>query len=165
MKKIFSLISILTLLLVGAKKKPIDLVELTIINRSGLEIAIQLRGRDREYTNFADKLKGEIYYLKVPKGDRTTPTIKRFEIENNTYVMQLYFLSTYDPVYGFKCPVPAPNILRAERNIRVMVLPCDETPCGKAIGEPTMWKYLPYPLQTKILPPFYNPYWKNRMIY
>jgi len=62
-------------------------------------------------------------------------------------------------------PGPAPNILRAERNIRVVVLPCDEYPCGKAIGEPTMWKYLPYPLQDKKLLPLLNPYWKTRMIY
>lgn len=165
MKKILTLLSLLSLLLIGAKKQPIDLVELTIINKSGLEIAISLKGNDREYVNIADQLKGEIYYLTIPEGDRDVPTVKSFEIENNTYGMQLYYRSTYDPVYGFKCPVPAPNILRAERNIRVVVLPCDEYPCGKGIGEPTMWKYLPYPLQDKTLLPFLNPYWKTRMIY
>jgi len=165
MKKILTLLSLLSLLLIGAKKQPIELVEITIINKSGLEIAIQLKGNDREYTNFADQLKGELYYLTVPEGDKVTPAIKTFEIENNTYGMQLYYLSTYDPVYGFKCPVPAPNVLRAERNIRIVVLPCDEYPCGKAIGEPSMWKYLPYPLKDKTLLRILNPYWKTRLIY
>jgi hypothetical protein len=166
MKKILYLIPLLTLLLIGAKK-PIDLVEFTIINKSGSDIAISLKGKDQVCINKCDTHKGEIYYLSVPSGENETPAIKRFEIEMNTYGMQLYYIQTWDPVYGFKCPIPKPNSMMANRNIRLTVLPCDQTPMGrtmgKAIGEPTMWKYLPFPI-TKLLP-FLNIYWKTRFIY
>jgi hypothetical protein len=162
MKKIIYLIPVLTLLLIGAKK-PIDLVEFTIINKSGSDIAVSLKGKDWICINKCDSLKGEIYYLTVPSGDNETPSVKRFEIEKNTYGMQLYYIQTWDPVYGFKCPTPKPNALVAMRNLRLAVLPCDQTPNCKGIGEPSMWKYLPYPV-SKLLP-FLNPYWKNRLIY
>ncbi len=44
-KKILYLLPLLTLLLLGAKK-PIDRIEFTIINKSGREIAISLKGKD-----------------------------------------------------------------------------------------------------------------------
>jgi hypothetical protein len=163
-KKILYLLPLLTLLLIGAKK-PIDVIELTIINKAGRDIAISLKGKDWVCYNKCDTRKGEIYYLTVPAGINDTPSIKSFEIEKNTYGMQLYYIQTWDPVYGLKCPIPSPNSLAANRNLRVTVLPCDETPnaCNKAAGEPTMWKYLPYPVAK--LNPFLNPYWKSRLIY
>jgi hypothetical protein len=166
LKKIRYLLPLLTLLLIGAKK-PLDPVEFTIINKAGRDIAISLKGKDRVCANKCDTWKGEIYYLTVPTGNKDGPSSKTFEIEMNTYGMQLYYLQTWDPVYGLKCPIPAPNTLMAHRNIRLTVLPCDQIPMGrtlgKAIGEPTMWKYLPFPI-AKLLP-FLNPYWKFRMIY
>jgi hypothetical protein len=163
-KKILYLLPLLTLLLIGAKK-PIDTIEFTIINKAGRDIAVSLKGKDQVCYNQCDTRKGEIYYLTVPAGINDTPSIKSFEIEKNTYGMQLYYIQTWDPVYGLKCPTPAPNSLAANRNLRLTVLPCDQTPnyCGKAIGEPTMWKYLPYPV--KKLTPFLNSYWKTRLIY
>ena len=164
MKKILYLLPLLTLLLIGAKK-PIATIEFTIINKAGRDIAVSLKGQDQICCNKSDVRKGEIYYLTVPSGDSDTPSVKKFEIESNTYGMQLYYIQTWDPVYGLKCPTPSPNSLVANRNLRLTVLPCDQTPnrCGKAVGEPTMWKYLPYPV-TK-LTPFLNPYWKTRLIY
>lgn len=164
MKKLLYLIPLLSLLLIGAKK-PLDLIEFTIINKAGRDIAISLKGKDWPCLSECDVRKGEIYYLSVPAGDRDTPSVKRFEIEKNTYGMQLYYIQTWDPVYGLKCPIPAANSLVANRNIRLVVLPCDETPdmCGKAVGEPTMWKYIPYGISK--LNPFLNPYWKTRLIY
>jgi hypothetical protein len=159
MKKILTLISLLTLMLVGAKQ-PIALVELTIINKSEMDIAIQLKGQDKVCANKCDTIKGEFYYLSVPEGSREIPYRKTFEIEKDTYGMQLFFIQTYDPVYGFKCPTPAPNLLVARRNIRLVVLPCDEYP--NAVGEPSMWKYLPYPLDS---PNYFNLYWKSRLVY
>ena len=163
-KKLIYLLPLLVLLLIGAKK-PIDTIEFTIINKAGRDIAISLKGKDQVCFNQCDTRKGEIYYLTVPAGINDTPSIKSFEIEKNTYGMQLYYIQTWDPVYGLKCPTPAPNSLAANRNLRLTVLPCDQTPnyCGKAIGEPSMWKYLPYPV-TK-LTPFLNSYWKTRMVY
>jgi hypothetical protein len=164
MKKLFYIFPLLTLLLLGAKK-PIDLVEFTIINKSGRDIAISLKGKDWVCLNQCDNRKGEIYYLTVPSGDNETPSVKRFEIEKNTYAMQLYYIQTWDPVYGLKCPIPKPNAMMANRNIRLTVLPCDQTPnpCNRSVGEPTMWKYLPYPASK--LTPFMNLYWKTRLIY
>jgi hypothetical protein len=163
-KKILYLLPLLTLLLLGAKK-PIDLVEITIINKAGRDIAVSLKGKDWVCYNQCDTRKGEIYYLTVPSGSHDTPSVKSFEIEKNTYTMQLYYIQTWDPVYGLKCPIPSPNALAANRNLRVTVLPCDEAPnpCNKSIGEPTMWKYLPYPVAK--LAPFMNSYWKTRLIF
>src|SRR5512136_3419968 len=124
-KKILYLLPLLTLLLIGAKQ-PIDLVEFTIINKAGRDIAISLKGKDWPCINQCDTKKGEIYYLTIPAGDSDTPTVKRFEIEKNTYGMQLYYIQTWDPVYGFKCPIPNPNSLMAIRNLRLTVLPCDQ---------------------------------------
>jgi hypothetical protein len=163
-KSVYILLAVLVLVLTGAKK-PIDVIEFTIINKAGRDIAISLKGKDQVCFNKCDTRKGEIYYLTVPAGKNDTPSVKSFEIEKNTYGMQLYYIQTWDPVYGLKCPIPKPNALAANRNLRVTVLPCDETPnpCSKAIGEPTMWKYLPYPVPK--LAPFMNTYWKTRLIY
>lgn len=163
-KKILYLLPLLTLLLLGAKK-PIDRVEFTIINKSGRDIAISLKGKDWVCINECDTRKGEIYYLTVPSGDNDSPSVKKFEIEKNTYGMQLYYIQTWDPVYGLKCPIPKPNALIANRNIRLTVLPCDQTPnaCNKAIGEPTMWKFLPFGLSKPN--PALNLYWYTRLIY
>jgi hypothetical protein len=161
-KKILYLLPLLTLLLIGAKQ-PIDLVEFTIINKAGRDIAISLKGKDWPCISQCDTSKGEIYYLTVPAGDRDGPSVKTFEIEKNTYGMQLYYIQTWDPVYGFKCPIPAANALMATRNLRLTVLPCDQTPNCKGIGEPTMWKYLPYGLTTPNR--FLNLYWFTRLIY
>jgi hypothetical protein len=162
LKKILSLLPLLSLLLIGAQQTR-DRIEFTIINKSGRDIAISLKGKDWVCLNKCDTQKGAIYYLTVPTGDNDAPSSKTFEIVKNTYGMQLYYLQTWDPVYGLKCPIPKPNALIASRNLRLTVLPCDQVPNNKAIGEPTMWKYLPFPL-TK-LPIFLNPYWKLRYIY
>jgi hypothetical protein len=164
MKKILYLLPLLAFLSIGMKHGR-ESIQFTIVNKAGRDIAISLKGKDWPCVNQCDTSKGEIYYLSVPSGDKDTPSVKTFEIEKNTYGMQLYYIQTWDPVYGFKCPTPAPNALKAIRNIRLTVLPCDQTPdyCGKAIGEPTMWKYLPYGLSkpNRLL----NLYWYTRLIY
>ncbi len=164
MKKILYLLPILTLLLIGAKQPPRETIEFTIINKAERGIAISLKGQDWPCTNSCDTLKGQIYYLTVPAGTNESPSVKTFEIEKNTYGMQLYYIQTWDPVYGFKCPIPKPNALMAIRNLRLTVLPCDQSPkCPKAIGEPSMWKYLPFAAQTRSR--FLNKYWFTRLIY
>lgn len=162
MKRMLILISLFSLLLIGADR-PVDTIRLTIINKSGMEIAVQLRSKDTECANSKDIVRGEFYYLKVLEGDREEPTLKVFDIQKETYAMQLFYLETYDPVYGFKCATPLPNALIARRNIRLVVLPCSFVPSPKAVGEPSMRKYLPFPIKELAL--FYQKYWLTRLIY
>ncbi len=162
MKKIYALISLLALILIGADR-PTDTIRLTIINKSGMDIAIQLRSRDYECANSKDIVKGDFYYLTVLGGDREEPTVKAFDIQKNDYGMQLFYIQTYDPVYGYKCRMPAPNALVAARNLRLTVLPCDFTPSPKQIGEPSMFKYLPFPVKQYGI--IFQRYWLTRLVH
>jgi hypothetical protein len=166
MKKFMALIPIILLaLLLMAADDPVAMIRLTIVNKSDTDIAVQLVGRDHPCCNKADVDRGELYYLPVEEGSKEKPTIKAFDIEKNTYTMNLYYISTYDPVYGFKCDPTAPNPLVAGRNLRVVVLPCSAPPVNRpwTVGEPSMWKYLPFPVEALAIP--FNNYWKTRLIY
>ncbi len=162
MKKFLTILSLLTLLLIGADR-PVDTIRLTIINKSGMEIAIQLRSQDQECATSKDVIRGEFYYLSMLEGDQNVPAVKAFDIQKDIYGMQLFYLETYDPVYGFKCVTPTPNALIAQRNIRLVVLPCDFTMSPKQVGEPSMRKYIPYP--NKINAILYQKYWVTRLIH
>jgi hypothetical protein len=162
MKRILIFISLLSILLIGADR-PIDTIRLTIVNKSGMDIAIRLRSQDTEAINSKDVLKGEFYYLPVSEGGREEPTIKVFDIQKDTYVMQLLYVETYDPVYGYECTTPAPNALIARNNIRLVVLPCGFTPQPFAVGERTMRKYLPFPV--KAYAKLFQKYWLTRLVY
>jgi len=167
MKTMLPLLPVLLLaaLLLSAAGAPGDTIRLTIINKSETDIAVQLVGRDHPCCTEAGVDRGELYYLTVPEGSKGAPNVKSFAIEKNTYTMQLYYISTYDPVYGFKCDPTVPNSLGAERNLRVVVLPCNTLPRFRpgAVGEPTMWKYLPFPVEAASV--FLTDYWKSRLIY
>jgi hypothetical protein len=130
MKKVLLLTSILALMLVSAN--PAGLVRLTLINKSGMEIAIQLHSKTDDLS---------VYYLPVPAGDKINPAIQVYTILRDSYYMQLYYIETYDPVYGFKCYPQPPNTLIAVRNLRVTFLECDKLAPNP--GEPSMVKYLP----------------------
>jgi len=130
MKKALLITSILALFLVSAA--PVKLARLTVINKSGMEIAIQLRSMEDDLLT---------YYLRVPEGDKDHPYSMVFTIERDAYYMQLHYIETYDPVYGFKCTTQPPNQLVAFRNLRVVFLGCGEAPPNW--GEPSMVKYLP----------------------
>lgn len=160
MKKLLLWTAILTILLTGAKKSPTETVRLNIINKSNFEIAIQLNAKSQECVNQCGSSEGNFYYLRVPTGDRQTPAAKTFEIEKNTYTMQLFYLETYDPVYGYQCGSAQPNALVAGRNLRLVVLPCGEQPGN--VGEPGLRKYLPTTVKSKL---FFDQYWLTRLIY
>jgi len=134
MKKPLLFLCIMSLFLIGAKK-PIAVGRLTIINKSGMDIAIQL-------TNFKtdpeDKL---FYYLTVEAGENETPSVKTFIIEKDEYFFQLFYLETYDPVYGYKCDTQQPTKLIFFRNTRLTFLPCGFNACSP--GEPSMRKFAP----------------------
>jgi hypothetical protein len=175
MKKFIWLLPVLALFLMGGSD-PLELIRFTIINKSESDIAIQLNAIPKVCCNKADVDKGEFYYLPVEEGSKETPTVKIFHIAKNTYQMQLFYLSTYDPVYGYKCDPTVPNGLSAGRNLRLVVLPCNQLPTGpilnlgelrlptgRRVGEPSMWKYLPFPVPD--MARLFNQYWKDRFIY
>jgi len=175
MKKFIWLLPVLALFLMGGSD-PIELIRFTIINKSESDIAIQLNAVPKVCCNKADTVEGEFYYLPVEEGSKERPTVKVFMIAKDTYRMQLFYISTYDPVYGFKCEPTMPNMMSAARNLRLVVLPCNQLPTGpniilgelrlptgRRVGEPSMWKYLPFPVPDMAL--FFNNYWKTRYIY
>jgi hypothetical protein len=130
MNKRLTIIAILALALVSAA--PEELVRLTLINKSGMRIAVQLRSTEDELL---------VYYLPVEAGDKQNPTSRTYTIRKDSYVMQLHYIETYDPVYGFKCYPQPPNGLLAFRNLRVVFLECGQAPPNP--GERSMVKYLP----------------------
>ncbi len=163
MKKIIWLLPLLALLLIAGSEEPTDLIRLTVVNKSEREANIQLQAIPKVCCNKADVVQGEFYYLTVPKGDKFHPVTKTFTIAKDTYRMYVYYKQTYDPVYGFKCDPTVPNTLMAGRNMRLTLLPCGELPTRCAIGEPSMWKYIPYPVKEYSV--FFKEYWLNRLIY
>jgi hypothetical protein len=153
--KIRAWLMLLVLLIISADE-PVKLIKLTLINKAEIPVAVQLIGQsDNDY----------YYYLQVPEGDREDPQERTFTIASDYYNMQVYYVETYDPVYGFDCQPTMRNELRAVRNIRVVFLPCsltgmrfgdpDKTDLNgdgypdfqlPNFGEPSMRKYLPYPV-------------------
>lgn len=129
MKKALLIISIFSLLLIGAKD-PLGLIRFTVINKSEHEVAIRLEGIED------DEL---FYYLTIPEGDKDNPTIKIFTIQRDVYKMQVYYVATYDPVYGWPCPQPKSNNLIALKNLRINFGPCNEIPPN--VGVPWMMKF------------------------
>ena len=76
------MISLVGLILMSASSESIRLVRLTIVNKSGLDVEINLTGEEGE--NF--------YYLRVPEGDRSFPTEMMFTIIPDTYASLPYYV-------------------------------------------------------------------------
>ena len=129
MKRVLILTTLLTLLSMGASPAAAKLVRLTIVNKSGLPLEIKLTGENVE--NF--------YYLRIPAGDRVSPTEVEFTIARDTYQMQPYYIELWDPVYGASCGGAGSKTMLAFRSIRVTFLECDYTPRRK--GEPGVLKW------------------------
>ncbi len=157
MKKVLIIIAILALGLI-AGSEPYPTVRLTIINKSGMDVAVQLRAKPRPYSNCCGATDLKFYYLTVLEGTRDEPTSKDFFIERETYGMQVFYIETWDPVYGFECGSTTPNALIAGRNLRLTILPCDELP--RHLGERGFWKYIPFPVKD-----YYKRVWIARLIY
>lgn len=127
MKKALLLISLLSILLIGAGSRYTKLYRLMIINKSGMELALSLISEDGDY----------ICYLRVPKGDRTFPAEITFTIVPGTYTLKPYYIEPWDPLYGYSCQDPGGKKLIAVRNIRITFTDCNysprdgaEPPCG-----------------------------------
>jgi hypothetical protein len=116
MKRTLLVIALVSLLLSGAKR--LKLYRFTIINKAGMEIAVQLDG---------DEL-GQFYYLTIPTGDAASPAKRTFTLVPDTYAMQVYYLELWDPVYGASCNDAAAPALEVDRNLQMVFLECGVTP-------------------------------------
>ena len=128
MKKTLLAAALLALMLLGAAPyHGLKLTRLTVINKSGLPIEIQLIGSCED----------NWYYLRMSDGDRLFPTEQVFTIAPDEYKMQVFYIELWDPVYGYSC-APKSAAIDATRNLRVVVSECDWTP--PVPGEPSMVK-------------------------
>jgi hypothetical protein len=129
MNKRVLLVSLIALLLLGANPSPKALVRLTIVNKSGLEISVQLTSREDSTRT---------YYLTIQEGDKLVPTTQVYTIIPDNYSARIYFHEIWDPVYGFDCGSSGGSI-DARRNVRMTVLPC--TTHLRSHGEPSQLKF------------------------
>jgi len=127
-KRILYANAILALILLGAKLPPVKLVRLTIINKSGLDIEVELTG------SYYEEDENYHYFLRIPEGTRMSPTEKVFTILPDSYKMSVYYVELWDPVYGTKCGSMSNSSVDATHNIRVIVSECNWTPPNA--GEP-----------------------------
>lgn len=132
MKKLLVVLALFSIMLNASSK--IDLIKLTLINKSEMPIAVQMQGIYQE----------TFYYLNVESGSRIDPVIREFTIPRDAYNLQLYYIETYDPVYGFKCSASATQI-EILSNTRIVFLPCGEQPPNP--GERTLLKFWPFRLK------------------
>ena len=126
MRRNLLLISLMAILLMGAKGDPVR--RLTVINKSGVPLAISLIPPTRT----------RAYYLQVPAGDRRLPTETNFTIIVDEYRMRVFYLEENLSHTGFPCRPFQPGRLLMARNIQITVLECDRRPPTR--GEPGMYK-------------------------
>lgn len=126
MKKILLLSALFALLCLGAKKPLTPTVQFTIINELGMNIAVQLSATVKNCTENCDTPHSKFYYLSVPKGEEEWPTTRTYEIDKGNYGLQLYYLETYDPVYGYTCGGGGSLNLDATHYNVLTVKPCDK---------------------------------------
>jgi len=112
-------VTILALLLIAANQSYQHLVEITVINKSGLPVEMSLTGSNAE--NF--------YYLRIPKGDRDAPLEKTFTLLPDVYRATVYYIEPWDPVYGYDCSSKS-DTLNANHKLRVTILECTRTTRG-----------------------------------
>jgi hypothetical protein len=121
---------LLSLALMSASPLPMRKVRLTIINKSGLPMEYKLEGADDDF--------GFFYYLRVPEGDRISPTEKIFTIYEGEYTITAYYVELWDPVYGYSCGSSSKK-LYVYRNLRLVFVECGQSSCPS--GEPSMLKF------------------------
>lgn len=127
MKLRLSILAVLAFLLMGARNP--DTMVMTLINKSGMQIAVSIVAQDLT----------RVYYFTIPEGDKSSPTTSQVEIFKTTYRMRVFWLGEKDPVTGNECRQSRSSTLIARRNMRVVVGRCDMAPEHR--GEPTMYKF------------------------
>jgi hypothetical protein len=135
--RIIVIVLLLNLTLISASSLPMKKARLTIINKSGLPMEYKLEGVDDDF--------GFFYYLRVPEGDRISPTEQTFTIYEGEYSITAYYVELWDPVYGYSCGSTSKK-LYLYRNLRLVFVECDRGSVPS--GEPSMlkfsgkWRYL-----------------------
>ncbi|MEW5871284.1 MAG: hypothetical protein AB1894_18575 [Chloroflexota bacterium] len=129
MRKMRLLFAIALLSLLAVSAGHARLVRFDVINKSGMDIAISMRGKELE----------QFYYLKAVKGDRLAPTEKNFTVVGDFYRAQVYYLQSEEPEEGYRCKQPKPTTLNMIHNVRLVVLECIREPIYT--GEPYMLKF------------------------
>jgi len=121
--------ALLAILLIGAAPSSgILLKRLTVVNKSGRELELELTGTCED----------NWYYLHVPEGDRIYPSTTIYTIAPDVYSMQAHYIELWDPVYGYTCGDTSSRNVDATRNVRVTILECNLRPPNG--GEPSMIK-------------------------
>ena len=124
MKRAALIAVILALFLMGSKPVNKELVRLTIINKSGVELFIQLDNLETDY-------EGEILYnFTIPEGDRENPTVMEYTIYKDIYNVTMLYVKEWDPVYQYSpCDLtPHYSELIANRNHRWVFTECSQKP-------------------------------------
>jgi len=108
---------------------PLRTVRVTVVNKSGMPVDVRLTGKFLE----------EIYYLRLPEGDRTTPSEVYADVVPDQYSFEIFFVELWDPVYGSKCD-DGTNSAEVTHSTRLTVLECSNKTRNN--GEPpTILKY------------------------
>lgn len=115
-QKALWVVSLLAVFSLGAS--PYQKSRLTVINKSGMKIALELNGVEEE----------AFYYLPVSAGDQAHPKTQTFTVVKDRYSIQVYFIEAYDPVYGYTCPGGASSSgstsIDANHNVQLVVKAC-----------------------------------------
>lgn len=122
MKK-FPLFVILLLALAALGAKSLRTVRVTVVNKSGMPVDVRMTGKYQE----------NIYYLRLPEGDRSTPTEGIMDVIPDTYSFEIFYIELWDPVYGSQCGEGS-NRADVTHSTRLTILECsNKTPNN---GEP-----------------------------
>jgi len=118
--------------------QPRKLSRFVVINKSGQEIHIRLNSLNDDQLT---------YYLQVPVGFKSQPTVAHFTLERDEYQMFLFYIAEWDPVYAQFTACLPPDFdnnnkdyyFNGLRNQRLTVTSCFSPPVN--FGEPRMAKY------------------------
>ena len=127
-RKLLVLILLSILLLGAAPPKGLLLKRLTVVNKSEMELELELTGSCED----------NWYYLHVPAGSSIYPSTTVFTITPDVYSMTAHYIELWDPVYGYTCGDTSSRNVDVTHNVRVVILDCNLRPPNG--GEPTMIK-------------------------
>ena len=150
--KILVLLIVVAMVLTMAIAPKLRLSRLTVINKSGGPIAIRLAPNTSESQ--------ATYFLNIRSGDKEFPETAVFTVQQNKYKLTTYFYKeTIVDGYVVSKPICTlwdyPNLeykapeVDLTRNVRLVVLPCNQQAEPKSFGESYFWKYW-YPEYIKV---------------
>ena len=144
MKKLLLLMIVLVFVLSAAAPN-LRLSRFTVINKSGGPIAMRLVPNTSESQ--------ATYFLNIPSGDKEFPKEAVFTVQQNKYKATTYFYKETVNELGVLISEPIctlwnyPNLeykapeVDLTRNLKLVVLPCNQQAEPKNFGEPGFWKY------------------------